>query len=109
MVFVQKSIGLVKMDKPVTINDFFISTEATFELCPEIQNISPHFTSFKRNGKVNSEYWYFENYLYRRSDHWGQVIKCKWHLKGLRAPFIRQIQTQRITARVRWKDMKHIT
>jgi hypothetical protein len=80
---VNKSIQ-EEMDKyTANENTFFFDTDADFKFSGKKPKGDPSHTSYNSyTGKVSSEYWYTEEGVYRRSDHWGQgVASCNWNLK----------------------------
>ena len=57
------------------IHNYFMGTTAVFEPCPDPTR-SPSFVS-----KSGSEYWYTEDGVIRRSNHWGTgIASCDWLL-----------------------------
>lgn len=57
------------------IRNYFMGTTAVFEPCPDPIS-SPSFVS-----KSGSEYWYTEDGVIRRSNHWGTgIASCDWLL-----------------------------
>ena len=90
--------GNIKHFRPVTYDDFYISTIGTFVEC-DIPNMEPNFVSVPRKeSDTPSKYWYGEDekgkYVIRSANHWcnyyvkkefvrkqqNRIIKCKWHL-----------------------------
>lgn len=57
------------------IHNYFMGTTAVFEPCPDPTR-SPSFVS-----KSGSEYWYTDDGVIRRSNHWGTgIASCDWLL-----------------------------
>lgn len=86
-----------KMNK-ITSEDFHIYTEANYTTCEcperEYDFISPS----------GSKYWIYEDYVIRKSDHWGTVASCKWYLDG-ESPIINSYEPE-LCGIVKYKDMK---
>lgn len=62
-------------------NTFFMGTVTTFEGRDKVPSRPPDYVS-----NSGSEYWYTEEGVYRRSDHWGeQIASADWFLEGKRA------------------------
>lgn len=58
----------------ITFDNFFMNTQASFKACKRPKR-EADYTSFNREGRVSSEYWYGEDsvgsYVIRFSDHWA--------------------------------------
>ena len=82
-----------KVFKTVSINDYYIGTEATFEPVSVENELGAKWDELKKmegfrlkkSPLSNSEYLVNEETgdIYRYSDHWGTVASCSWKLNGL--------------------------
>lgn len=82
-----------KVFKTVSVNDYYIGTEATFEPVYVENELDAKWDElkkmegfrFKKSPLSNSEYLVNEETgdIYRYSDHWGAVASCSWKLNGL--------------------------
>ena len=65
-------------------NNFFKNSIGVWEesKVPRGKSKTPDYKSYnRRTGKISSEYWYTDEGVYRRSDHWGVgVASCDWAL-----------------------------
>lgn len=68
-------------------NNFFELTAAVFDVC-ETPDREPDYVSGS-----GSAYWYENDGVIRRSDHWGgYVASCKWWLRGFDMKFSSMIE-----------------
>jgi len=90
----------------VTLNNFFVKSEVTFESC-DIPTTEPNYVSYGNTrychkGDISSTYWYGTDfggeYVIRKSTHWVKIFtkndiishcerikNCMWHFKGERS------------------------
>lgn len=59
-------------------NNFFVASKGDFTCC-ETPDREPDYVSYFKDNP-SSYYWYEEDYLVRRSNHWGLVANCNWTL-----------------------------
>ncbi|MGI5173132.1 hypothetical protein H0R92_05975 [Treponema sp. OMZ 840] len=73
----QAAVESIEDGKQINRNNFYTSSYADWHEVTNAPDRKPDFKS--RSG---SEYWYSDEGVYRRSDHWGNVASCKWPLDG---------------------------
>lgn len=56
----------------MTKEDFFLGTIAKFKGCKPPKR-KPDFVSYNKYGEISSEYWYTDNAVIRRSNHWSKI------------------------------------
>jgi len=60
----------------ITFKTFFLKTFANFEGVENVPSGNPDYISVS-----GSEYWYVDEYVYRRADHWNaNIATCSWFL-----------------------------
>ena len=66
------------------------------------------YISYRRGTTdVSSEYWYTDEGVYRRSDHWGSdVASCSWYIEGREYSSFGIEKGSRETAFIKWEDLK---
>ena len=66
-----------------------------------------HVSHNRKTGKISSQYWYTEEGVYRKSNHWGSdVASCSWYIKG-RAYAKTGVDVGRTeTAFIPWTELK---
>lgn len=82
----------------INADDFHIYTEAYYTNCDTPERdydfISPS----------GSKYWIYDDYIIRKSNHWGNVASCKWYLDGVVCNTI--VYDEEKSGMVMLKDMK---
>ena len=91
--------------RAVTVENFFVATQGFFSPCSEPVR-KPDFVS---NGAGTSVYWYEDDMVIRKSNHWGFGIrKCDWFLAGENANNVNDLKTDDITvAKCSFDDFYH--
>lgn len=71
------------------------------------QREADHNSFNNKLGKVSSSYWYEEDGLYRKSDHWGaKVGTCSWYIKGREYKDYGVEIGEEEVAFIKWSDLK---
>lgn len=60
-------------------NNYFRNTYAVFE---EVDAEELPFEKWHYTSKSQSAYYYTDDGVYRKSNHWGRAAKCRWVLKA---------------------------
>ena len=67
----------------------------------------PDHVSRTKTGEISSEYWYTDEGVFRRSNHWGSdVASCSWYINGSVYGKSGIDKGKRQTAFIRWSDLK---
>jgi len=85
--------------------NYHLNSEGKFQVSNK-PVIKPDYISLdKKSGKPHSLYYYTPDGLYRHSNHWGRVAKCKWELAGIVETVDKCEFTDFITGFIPWKDL----
>ena len=89
-------------------NNFFENSVGFWEQKSSAPRREADYVSYdRRTGKVSSRYWYTEQGVYRKSNHWGSdVASCSWYIKGRRYSRDGVSVGKTETAFIAWKDLK---
>ena len=86
---------------------FFYETNATFEKA-EKPNREPDYVSKDYNGNISSQYWYTDDGVYRRSNHWGSgVASCNWYLGNQKLGSDMNVTSNAKVGFCKWEDFYH--
>lgn len=89
-------------------NNFFENSIGFWESKSSAPRREADYVSYnRRTGKVSSRYWYTEDGVYRKSNHWGSdVASCSWYIKGRRYSNEGVSVGKTEVAFISWKDLK---
>ena len=90
-----------------TKDNFFENSIGEWDLQKSAPRRQPDYISYnKRTGKISSRYWYTDEGVYRKSNHWGtDVASCSWYIKGRKYNDRGVSVGKTETAFIRWGDL----
>mgnify|MGYP003649598831 CR=1 FL=1 len=90
----------------ITQENFFISSAGAFVPTTEYPERKPDYVSYSKRYKTTSSYFYTDEGLYRVSDHWGKVARCKWELRGVVEETDKCVMDEVRVGFISWKDLE---
>lgn len=105
----QERLSLAKQfsTEKATKDNFFENSIGEWDLKKSAPRRQADYVSYnRRTGKISSQYWYTDEGVYRKSDHWGSdVASCSWYIKGRKYKNDGVSKGKTETAFISWDDL----